>query len=71
MRCFGQKVVEIIRTHILCSVIFFSENRAVYEVMWKKYGRARQVTIWHGACALPAGQLTVQSHTRIYKIYCF
>jgi len=27
------KVVEKIKTHILCSVIFFS--RAVYEIMWK------------------------------------
>ena len=23
---------------------FFSENRVVYELMWKKYGRARQAT---------------------------
>ena len=27
--------VEEIKTHILCSVTF-SENRAVYEIMWKK-----------------------------------
>jgi hypothetical protein len=29
------KVVENIRTHILCSRTFLSENRAVYEIMWK------------------------------------
>ena len=28
------KVVENIKTHILCSIFFF-ENRAVNEIMWK------------------------------------
>ena len=32
---FQTKVVEKIKTHILCSVSFFSENRAVYEIMWE------------------------------------
>jgi len=32
---FQTKVVEIIKTHILCSINFFFENRAVYEIMWK------------------------------------
>jgi len=32
---FQTKVVEKIKTHILCSVFFF-ENRAVYEIMWEK-----------------------------------
>ena len=32
---FQTKVVEKIKTHILWSVTFFSENRAVYEIMWK------------------------------------
>jgi len=31
---FQTKVVEKIKTHILCSVNCFSENRAVYEIMW-------------------------------------
>jgi hypothetical protein len=31
---FQTKVVEKIKTHILCLVTFF-ENRAVYEIMWK------------------------------------
>ena len=30
---FQGKVVEKIKIHILCSVTFFSENRAVYEIM--------------------------------------
>jgi len=32
---FQTKVVEKIKTHILYSVTFFPENRAVYEIMWK------------------------------------
>jgi uncharacterized Fe-S cluster-containing MiaB family protein len=32
---FQTKVVDKIKTYILCSVNFLSENRAVYEVMWK------------------------------------
>jgi len=42
---FQKNVVEKIKTHILCSITFFSENRTVYEIMWgKKYCRAGQVT---------------------------
>jgi len=41
---FWTKVVEKIKTHILCSVTFFL-NRAVYEKMWKKKNcRAGQAT---------------------------
>ena len=35
---FQEKVVEEIKTHILCSVIFFVclfENHAIYETMWR------------------------------------
>jgi len=39
------KVVEKIKTPILCSVTFSPKNRAVYEVMWgKKYSRAGETT---------------------------
>jgi hypothetical protein len=32
----SDKVVEKIKTHVLCSInFFFSENRAVYDIMWK------------------------------------
>ena len=34
-KIFQTKVVEKIETHILCSVPFFSEKCAVYEIMWK------------------------------------
>jgi hypothetical protein len=30
---FQRKFVEKIKTHILCSVTFFYENRAVYEII--------------------------------------
>jgi hypothetical protein len=42
------KVVEKIKTHLLCSITFFFENRSVYEIMWKnilKLDRP-QMTIW-------------------------
>ena len=32
---FQTKVVERIKTHILCSITCSFENRAVYEIMWK------------------------------------
>jgi len=32
---FQTKVVEKIKTHILCSVTFCPENRDVYEIMWR------------------------------------
>jgi hypothetical protein len=32
---FQIKVVEKIGTHVLCSITFFFENHAVYELMWK------------------------------------
>jgi len=41
---FQTKVVEEIKTHILCSIAFFFLNHAVYEIVWEKYCRARQVT---------------------------
>ena len=47
---FQTKVVEKIKTHILFSIPF-SENRAVYEIMWEKYCRTGQATddnkTWH------------------------
>ena len=51
------KVGEKIKRHILCSIIFSFENRAVYEIMWKNMaGRDRpQMKIWcmRIACWIP------------------
>jgi hypothetical protein len=45
---FQIKVVEEIETLILRSITFFSENRTVYEIMWKNMAEAErpQMTIW-------------------------
>jgi len=53
----AQFFVDKIKTHILCSVIIFFENRAVYEIMWKNVverGRP-QMAIWRMriACWMP------------------
>jgi hypothetical protein len=40
---FQRKFVEKIKTHFMLNK-FSSENRAVYEIMWKKYCRAKQAT---------------------------
>ena len=55
---FQTKVVEKIKTHILCSVTFlFFENRAVYEVTRKNIVEAGrpEMTIWRMriACCVP------------------
>jgi len=45
---FKTKFVQKIKTHILCSVTFFPENRAFYEIMWEhiiEWGKA-QMAIW-------------------------
>jgi len=48
MKNFSTNVAEKIETHILCSVTYFFENRAVYEIMWKNVAeRGRpQMAIW-------------------------
>jgi hypothetical protein len=40
---FQTNIVEKIKTRILCSITFFSENHAVYENV-EKYCRAAQAT---------------------------
>jgi hypothetical protein len=62
MRNVLDKFVEKIKTHIWCSIIFFFENRAVYEIMPKntvELGRP-QMTIWciRIACWIPKAKNT-------------
>ena len=60
---FHTKFVQKLKTHILCSVTFFFENRAVCEIMWEntvERGRT-QMTIWRSA--MYAGHLRLQTHT--------
>ena len=45
---FHTEAVDKIKTHILCSLTFFSESRIVYETMWENIvERDRpQMAIW-------------------------
>jgi hypothetical protein len=56
MRNFLNKVVEKIKTHILCPKTF-SENRTVYEIMTKNVVESEMLrrTSQYGASALNAG----------------
>jgi hypothetical protein len=47
MRNVTDKIVEKIKTHILCSTAFILENHTVYEIMWKiivERGRPQMAT---------------------------
>jgi hypothetical protein len=62
---FQTKVVEEMKTHILCSVTFFL-NPAVYEIMWKNVverGRP-QMTIWRMRIARWIPKAT-NTHTQV------
>jgi len=63
---FQTKVVEKIKTHILCSVTFFFESRAIYEIMWKSiadWGRPRmKIWLMHIARWIPKATNT---HTQV------
>jgi len=39
----SDKLSEKVETYFIFNNLF-SENRAMYEIMWKNYGRGRQVT---------------------------
>jgi transcription initiation factor IIE alpha subunit len=71
---FPINVVEKIKMHILCSVIFFVgrgvKNHAVYEIMWKN--RVRQATdgnMAHAQCILDKAANTYM--LRLCNAYCF
>ena len=59
---FQTKVVEKIKTHILCTVTFFSENHAVYGIMWKNMLQPDRsnMTIWRMRIAwcIPKAKIT-------------
>jgi hypothetical protein len=67
---FQTKVVEKIKTHILCPIFFL--NCAIYETMWKKYFRAAEATdenMWHVYCMLDTQGY--KCTVRICNTYCF
>jgi len=63
MRNVKDKVVEKIKTHILCSLFSFSKivpfMRFCGKIRYSRTGHRRQ----YGACALYAGYLRLQTHT--------
>ena len=69
---FQTKVVEKIRTHILCSVTFFFRKSCLYEIMWKKYSRIGQATNDNMVHRLWMLDTQGCNHTlRICGTYCF
>jgi hypothetical protein len=60
--------VEKIKTHILCSIIFFSEKRTVYEIMSEKVvvTEEPQMTSQYGAYALHAGLARLYARRRMH-----
>jgi len=54
---FETNVVKKIKTHNVYSITFFSENRSVYEIMWKYMVQQDrpQTTIQYGSYASHAG----------------
>jgi hypothetical protein len=63
---FQTQFVEKIETHILCSITFFFENRAVYEIMWKNVVQPErpQMKIWRMriACRIPKATNTLSEY---------
>ena len=52
------------KTHFIIFFFFF-ENRAVYEIIWKKKLYSRTCRTWqHGACVLHVIERRLQTHTR-------
>jgi hypothetical protein len=72
MRNISDKIVEKIKTHIVCSLNFFSENRAV-----EKYCGPREptddslTTGMHLACWIIMAAAYTHSAYELCNIYCF
>jgi hypothetical protein len=71
MKSASDKLCRQIKTHILCSIIFFFVNHAFYEIIWLySRGGRPQKTIWRMgfACWIPvATKYTVN----LCNVYCF
>ena len=69
---FQTKVVEKIKTHISCSIIFF-DNRAVCEIMWKNIVEPDrpQMTNWRMriACRMTKAKNTHTEHVHTYYFF--
>jgi hypothetical protein len=70
---FQTKVVrDKIKTRAFCSITFFFENRAIYEITWKNIvtvGQATDASMAHGYCMIDTQGY---KHTlRVCNDYCF
>jgi len=71
MRNVPQEDLEIIKTHILCLIIFFLENHALREITRKKNGTARQATEYGAekmsfACWINKTRIQTHAHNTKY-----
>ena len=69
---FQTKVVDKVKTNILCCNTFFFLNHATYEMMWKNIVQAHRprMKLWH--MSISAGYISLQTHAlRICNVYCF
>jgi len=57
------KVVEKVKTHILCSVTFF-KTCAFDETTWKNIVELGSTQLQYGACTLHAWYLRLQTHSQ-------
>ena len=67
---FQTKVAEKIKTHTLCSILFFFfENRVLYEIMWKSIVQPDepQMTMWRMRCAC---RILKATNTRSEYVIC-
>jgi len=65
------KLVEKIKTHILCSIIFFLRKYAFHEIMWGKHriGQATDENMAHAHCVMET-----YGYKHIFRVcytYCF
>jgi len=63
-KMFQTKVVEEIKTHILCLFIYL-ENRAVYEIMLNNIAELGRPHVIFDACAFCAGYLRLNTHNTL------
>jgi len=62
-KCFRQKFVEKIKTHIFCSITCCTEDHAIYDLMWKYIVDPNRHQGQEVAWYLHARYLRLQTHT--------
>jgi len=72
MRNFSNKFVEIVETHILCSVTFFFQTRAFNEITWKNIAEPDMphMTVWR-MCVACWIQKAANTHSEYVMLVAF